>query len=78
MFLNCHYIGGLPDVVTYGLALLGVVSCLVHWRFHALTVDSQPVLIFFAGSLGLLSIGATQYDDPTSTYCDPTSAFQVN
>lgn len=46
---------------------------MVHWRFHALSVDSQPVLMFFAGGFGLFAAGASFYDQE---YCEPDSLFQ--
>lgn len=68
--------GGLPDLVSYGLVVLGIIACIIHWRFHALSISSQPILLFVAGGMALLAAGATFYDSPGSEYCDPSSAFQ--
>ena len=68
--------GGLPDLVSYGLVVLFVIASVIHWRFHALSISSQPILLFVAGGMALLGAGATFYDSPTSEYCDPESFFQ--
>lgn len=68
--------GGLPDLVSYGLIVVGVVASIIHWRFHALSISSQPILLFVAGAMALLAAGATFYDSPGSEYCDPLSIFQ--
>lgn len=69
---------GLPDTVYYALGGLLVVTSTIHWRLHALSIDSESWLFFFLAPalFGLGYIAA--YLDKRGVFCIPDSFFQFN
>eukprot|EP00924_Labyrinthula_sp_SR-Ha-C_P009375 snap_masked-scaffold_2-processed-gene-21.30-mRNA-1 protein AED:1.00 eAED:1.00 QI:0/-1/0/0/-1/1/1/0/517 len=62
------------------ILFLGVISAIVHWRAHSLSIDQQPILIFIAGLLSIVSSVLDSYDSQESELCTDnlsTSFFQI-
>lgn len=69
--------GSVDQAVLYGLIVIGVVSAIVHWRAHSLTIIQQPLLLFVAGVLAIIAAGCFSYDNSGGSLCSQDSFFQI-